>query len=234
MNRHFLQSALLLAALICAASLLTRTARAQSADSSQAAAPSAATLSQSPQTTPSASASTITQSSPAPALGASNDRRSFLADERSEIAASAPSAGSLLLRTLGALLLIIGLVVASAWALKRVGGARFGSPREDAPELAVIATVALGDRRSIAAVRFGERTLLLGSTSQGITLLATEEGTPRSFQPPVRSVADLLQASEEQTVAALGETGAFHHELSSAEQRFARVREAERQDGGEA
>lgn len=164
------------------------------------------------------SSSTATPSAP-------DDRRLFLADERQASAASAPSAAGLLVRTLGALLLIIGLIVAAAWALKRMGGARFGSPREDAPELTVLATVALGDRRSIAAVRFGQRTLLLGSTAQGITLLATEERALTSSAPPLRSVADLLQASEEPP---------FDQELSSAERRFAYVREAEREDGGQA
>src|SRR5437764_1231538 len=69
----------------------------------------------------------------------SDDRRLVLADERQEPAASAPGSAGLLVRTLGALLLIIGLIVAAAWALKRMGGARFGAPREDAPELTVLA-----------------------------------------------------------------------------------------------
>jgi flagellar biosynthetic protein FliO len=154
-----------------------------------------------------------------------DDRRSFLADERTQVAPSAPSAIGLLVRTLGALLLIIGLIVAAGWALKRFGGARFGLPRQDAPDLTLLATVALGDRRSIAAVRFGGRTLLLGSTAQSITLLATQEHVSAPSTPPVRSVADLLQATTEP---------AFDHALSSAEQRFAYVRQAEREDGGPA
>ncbi len=221
---------LLFAALIGAASITL------AQGSATAVSPSAASVSPppSPQTITQDSGSKIADHTPnpapnpnqsSPATTPSDDRRLFLADERPEAAASAPSAAGLLVRTLGALLLIIGLIVAAAWTLKRLGGARFGSPREDAPELTVLATVALGDRRSIAAVRFGQRTLLLGSTAQGITLLATEAHAPASSTPPLRSVADLLQASEEPP---------FDQALSSAEYRFASVREAEREDGGQA
>jgi flagellar biosynthetic protein FliO len=108
-----------------------------------------------------------------------------------------PSAVGLLLRTVGALLLIVGLIVAAAWGMKRFGGARFGAPKEDAPELAVLNSIALGERRSLAIVRFGQRTLLLGSTAQSITLLAeTHDPAPR-FQ----SVADILNETSSATFA---------------------------------
>ena len=192
-----------------------------------------------PTTTTTSSASAPNSPSPLTTPPTSDDRRLFLADERNEPAASAPSAAGLLIRTLGALCLIIGLIIAAAWALKRVGGARFGAPREDAPELTVLATVALGDKRSIAAVRFGPHTLLLGSTAQSITLLATQENQPTNSllntPPPVRSVADLLRASDEAEDntdnAESHSARAFDQELTSAEHRFAAVRDAEREEG---
>jgi flagellar biosynthetic protein FliO len=111
------------------------------------------------------------------------------------------------------LFLVVGLLAAAAWGLRRFGGARFGAPPEDAPELAVLATIPLGDRRSLSAVRFGERLLLIGSTAQAVTLLASREREPRNATPRMRSVADLLQAEE---------TPDFARALASASARLAR------------
>lgn len=102
----------------------------------------------------------------------------FLLDEGSQPAAEQSGLLGLVMRTVGALFLIVGLVVAGAWLVRRFNGARFNPSREDVPELFVLTTVALGDRRSLAVVRFGEKTFLLGSTPQAITVLAVE--TPQS------------------------------------------------------
>ncbi|HET6975107.1 MAG TPA: flagellar biosynthetic protein FliO [Pyrinomonadaceae bacterium] len=122
---------------------------------------------------------------------AANDRLTFMSDSQHDTTEQAPSTSGLLLRTVGALLLIVGLIVAASWAMKRFAGARFGSPAEDAPQLAVLNSLALGDKRSLAVVRFGERTLLLGSTSHAVTLLAEENNASVSPQP--RSVAEILE-----------------------------------------
>src|SRR5207244_1968207 len=108
----------LLAALICAASPLVSVTLAQG--SATVAAPSAAPASLPPTPQPSSqdAGSKIADQTPNSELRTPNphdDRRLFLADERQE-SASAPSAAGLLARTLGALLLIIGLIVAAAWA----------------------------------------------------------------------------------------------------------------------
>ncbi len=64
----------------------------------------------------------------------------------------------------------------------------------------VITTISIGDRRSLTVVRFGERTLLVGSTPQSFTLLASDDCEsllPFSFEESSpRSVADVLSASE--------------------------------------
>ena len=109
---------------------------------------------------------------------------------------AAPSAGGLLLRTTGALLLIVGLIVATAWGLRRLGGANLGNATDQAVELTLLGTLSLGEKRQLSAVRFGDRLLLIGSTAQAITLLAARDERPRSYIPPMRSVADLL--AEEQ------------------------------------
>lgn len=118
------------------------------------------------------------------------DRLPFMANSETDSHDQPPSASGLLLRTLGALLLIVGLIVAAAWGMKRFGGARFGTPQENAPALAVLNSLSLGDRRSLTIVRFGDRTLLLGSTAHAVTLLA--EAETDEFSPPARSVADIL------------------------------------------
>lgn len=125
-------------------------------------------------------------SSPQPA----EDRLPFMANSDRDSHEPPPSAMGLLLRTLGALFLIVGLIVAAAWGMKRFGGARFGTPQENAPPLAVLNSLSLGDRRSLTIVRFGDRTLLLGSTAQTVTLLA--EDVTEDLTPPARSVADIL------------------------------------------
>ena len=118
-----------------------------------------------------------------------NDRLPFMEAE-TQNHDPAPSTAGLLVRTVGALLLIVGLIVAAAWAMKRFGGARFGAPPTDAPSLAILNSLSLGDRRSLTVIKFGERTLLLGSTQHSIALLA--ESDENDFSTPVRSVAEIL------------------------------------------
>jgi flagellar biosynthetic protein FliO len=142
---------------------------------------------------------------PAAAPQPANDRLPFMMADERDSREQPPSAAGLLLRTLGALLLIVGLIVAAAWGMKRFGGARFGTPQEDAPPLAVLNSLSLGDRRSLTIVRFGERTLLLGSTAHAVTLLA--EAETDDFTPRARSVADILNDEK---------PAAFSQELFSA------------------
>jgi flagellar protein FliO/FliZ len=153
-----------------------------------------------------------------------SDRLPFMLEDKRE--AEAPSAAGLIARTLGALLVVVGLIAAGAWGLKKFGGARFGSPPADAPTLKVVSSVPLGDKRSLAVVRFGQRVLLVGCAPQAMTLLAEQplnERPPADFDqeqasagaaagPPFRSVADLLSGED---------APPFADELSEAEQRLA-------------
>lgn len=138
--------------------------------------------------TPTPTPTTPADSTQTPPPLQADERLPFMAESSNQQEQAAPSTGGLMLRTLGALLLIVGLIVAAAWGMKKFGGARFGKVAEDAPELSILNTVALGDKRSLAIVRFGNRNLLLGSTAQSITVLADEKISENEF----RSVADML------------------------------------------
>ncbi len=158
------------------------------------------------------------QTKPAtPAAGQENyERLPFMTQPPETAVEAAPSAGGLLLRTTGALLLIVGLIAAAAWGLRRLGGAPFGGADNSAVELTLIGTLSLGERRQLSAVRFGDRLLLIGATAQAITLLAAHEERPRSYIPPMRSVADLLAADQPRNAARAD----FEHALALADERL--------------
>jgi flagellar biogenesis protein FliO len=127
-----------------------------------------------------------------------NERLPFKLNDRNEMASEAPSASGLLLRTFGALLLIVGCIAAAGWALRYFGIIQFGKPQSEVAGLKVLDTVPLGERRTLTLVKFGERTLLIGATSQGLTLLAeqTDEAEPEGgYMPTVRTVTDLLDVN---------------------------------------
>ena len=184
------------------------------------------------QAPPTAETAATTPPAELPAKSA-DDRLPFMTQSRSEAEAEAPSAGGLIMRTLGALLLIVGLIAAAAWGLRRFGGARFGAPAEDAPELAVLTTISLGDKRSLAAVRFGERLLLIGSTAQSVTLLATDEARP-VWGVGARSVADLLEENEppsfEQALVRAGRRMRHVHALPNVKLHDAEIHDVEMPD----
>lgn len=155
----------------------------------------------------------------APPMG-EDEHLAFMQDEqRGSSAASATesSSGSLLLRTLGAMLLIVGLIFFGAWGVRKFG-ANFGLfqssnlAKPNAPDLTVLNTVGLGTGRSLVIVRFGERNLLIGSTAQSFTLLAEDETSREQTVLPrsSRSVADLLAE----------ENNSFADELDSADERL--------------
>lgn len=122
-----------------------------------------------------------------------NERLPFMQTEQNS-ESQEPSSGGLLLRTLGAMLLIVGLIFFGAWGAKKLG---FGGIKSNASpddlELTILTSVSLGNGRTISTLRFGERVLLVGSTAQAFTLLAEEEtrNENKSLQTS-RSVAEML------------------------------------------
>ena len=127
-----------------------------------------------------------------------NDRLPFMQTTDSP-ANNEPSSGGLLIKTLGAMFLIVGLIFFGAWGLKKLGFGNFKTAAaEDAPDLTILTSISLGSGRTISTVRFGDRTLLVGSTAQSFTLLAEDaENEFLSETDKPRSVAEMLAAESE-------------------------------------
>ena len=83
-------------------------------------------------------------------------------------------------------LIVLGLLCAALWALKRKGWARTGLGRnreEGAPRLEVIDRLPLTQHHSQHPVRLADRTLLIGLSPNGCNLL---ESAQISLPSPVR------------------------------------------------
>ncbi|MEP6901009.1 MAG: flagellar biosynthetic protein FliO [Actinomycetota bacterium] len=116
----------------------------------------------------------------------------FMQNEQTA-ATEEPSSGGLMIKTLGALLLIVGLIFFGAWGAKKLGFGNSNSKNSaDDLNLAILTSVSLGSGRTISTVRFGERILLVGSTAQTFTLLAEEKSEAKTSLLKSRSVAEML------------------------------------------
>jgi flagellar biogenesis protein FliO len=124
-----------------------------------------------------------------------NDRLPFMHTDEEPV--QEPSSAGLLVKTLGALVLIVGLIFAGAWGAKKLG---FGTGRTsgtgDEPDLSILSTVSLGSGRTISTVRFGDRVLVVGSTAQSFTLLAEDTASEKISFENSRSVAELLEEAD--------------------------------------
>lgn len=121
-----------------------------------------------------------------------NDHLAFMPSSESPESPE-PSSGGLLLKTIGAMLLVVGLIFAGAWAAKKMGfGGPKGSGGPDELGLTILSSVSLGNGRTISTVQFGERVLLVGLTSQSFTLLAEENTAREPVLRNSRSVSEML------------------------------------------
>jgi len=75
-----------------------------------------------------------------------------------------------MLRALGAIGIVFSLMIGGFFTLRRFAPGLIQKPPAQ-KTLKVIETLQMGDKRSISIVQVGERRLLLGNTSTGITLL---------------------------------------------------------------
>jgi flagellar biogenesis protein FliO len=131
-----------------------------------------------------------------------DDRLPFMHQEDGEHAAvpsssESVSTGGIILKTFGAMLIIVGLIFFGAWGLKKFGYGPKSSKESDAPELSVISSITVGSGRTISTVKFGSRVLLVGSTAQSFTLLADgadDEPFPFVGANAPRSVTEMLEA----------------------------------------
>lgn len=133
------------------------------------------------------------------AANAGDDRLPFMRHEETSEPADSAGTGGIILKTFGAMLIIVGLIFFAAWGLKKFGFGTRSSANSDAPELAIVSTVTVGSGRTISSIKFGSRILLVGSTPQSFTLLADSadgaDDEPFSVSSP-RSVAEMLAAED--------------------------------------
>jgi flagellar biosynthetic protein FliO len=135
------------------------------------------------------------QAPAAPINNGHSDQLDFMRESK-PMAYEQPSMFGLILRTVGALMLVLGMIIGGGWALKRYGGSRFGGQVEGGPALSVLSSVPLGDKRSLSIVKFGDHTLLIGSTPHQVSLLAEDYNS--SYLSTAKSVAEMLTISDEQ------------------------------------
>ena len=117
-----------------------------------------------------------------------------MVDRDAESVASAePGSATLILKSIGAMVLVLALIFFGAWGARKLG---FGNARSvagsDPIDLKILATVGTGGGRTIAAVSFAGRVLLVGSTANSFTLLAEESREVANTETRPRSVAELL------------------------------------------
>jgi flagellar biosynthetic protein FliO len=89
------------------------------------------------------------------------------------------------LRTLAALALVVAIIFAVRWTLRRLGGAKTAHPAAGVVE--VLSRTSVSPRQQVLLVRFGKRLLLVGSGPQGLRTLA-EAASPEES-------AELLEAA---------------------------------------
>jgi flagellar biosynthetic protein FliO len=90
-------------------------------------------------------------------------------------------------RTLGALAVVLGLLAALTWLLKRQHAARRAGKG-----MGVESAIALGDRRSLAIVTVEGRRLLLGLAPNNVTLVTELKPLPSFDEAIARATADTV------------------------------------------
>ncbi|NNE65125.1 MAG: hypothetical protein HKN33_01050 [Pyrinomonadaceae bacterium] len=104
-----------------------------------------------------------------------NDSIPFMKTNKAVPAKPASAAGSIWLKTIGSVLLILGLLFVGTWVIKKTGLAGLASGQSgDSPDLKILTSVTPRNGQTISAVRFGDRVLLVGSTQNSFTLLAED------------------------------------------------------------
>ena len=117
---------------------------------------------------------------------------SFIAPAALAQAPAAADSGPSLLPMLFALVLVLALIPASMWLLKRLGA---GSNAPGAG-MKVISQLTLGPRERLVVVEAGDRWLLLGVTASSVNRVGTlAKGELPAGMPPAQGFAQLLSAA---------------------------------------
>jgi hypothetical protein len=118
-----------------------------------------------------------TSEQPAPAeITREDDHLPFMRQENAVAAEDEPSSATLAAKSLGALMLVVGLIFFGAWGARKLG---FGNARPetvDAVELSVVNTLPLGGGRSLIAVNTAEPAVKPRSVAE---MLEEESGSFR-------------------------------------------------------
>ncbi|TDT86355.1 flagellar biosynthetic protein FliO [Pseudodesulfovibrio indicus] len=103
----------------------------------------------------------------------------------------AVDSGTTFLTTAGYLCLLLGVIFLAYWLLRRYGVPGALTTGKDGPRLRN--RLMLGNRQSVAVVRYRDRDLLLGVTEHAITLLSESEAAPEEERPERKSFAAVLK-----------------------------------------
>ncbi|HZS49127.1 MAG TPA: flagellar biosynthetic protein FliO [Blastocatellia bacterium] len=161
-------------------------------------------------------------------VGSGLGQQSTSAPAKSSWPQQAPGSFELIYRPLGATLLICAFAIGFLKIYRRYAG---GKGEKDAPLASILATLPLGDKRSLAVVKVGHEVLVLGNTPNAITLLTqmTEDlhplSEPQSVRAP-RQKAQAVQPIEDFTKNLKEEMERKAQNRSTGEPQFARVRQS--------
>lgn len=103
----------------------------------------------------------------------------------------AVDSGTTILTTAGYLCLLLGVIFLAYWLLKRFGVPGALTSGKGGPRLRN--RLMLGNRQSVAVVRYRDRDLLLGVTEHSITLLSENEADPEEEPAERKSFASVLK-----------------------------------------
>lgn len=100
--------------------------------------------------------------------------------------------GTAILTTAGYLFLLLAAILLAFWLLKRFGMPGSLSSGKGGPRL--VSRLMLGNRQSVAVVRYRDRDMVLGVTEHQVTLLAEEEAREEEASPsPSAGFAAILK-----------------------------------------
>lgn len=118
-----------------------------------------------------------------------NDSIPFMRTETAK-AAQPTQSGSIVLKTFGSVLVVLGLLFVGVWVVKKTGLSKTVAGLGGAPNLKILSSVTPKSGQTLSVIRFGDRTLLVGSTAHSFTVLA--DGP---FEEEV--IEELIEADEE-------------------------------------